>query len=100
MLSDNFSIIGKLLDEYGDLVRVWIGSSLIAINKKPKDIEVKYNSTVMPECLYEMQFYKVKFFYVVLRKLPSSFTYTHNAMGHNFTLIHDSQHARYMNLRA
>lgn len=40
LLPDNFTIIGKLLGEYGDVVRVWIGPSMICINKKPKDIEV------------------------------------------------------------
>lgn len=39
-------IIGELLRDYGDLVRVWIGPSLMAINKNPKDIEVTNNITI------------------------------------------------------
>lgn len=39
-LPDNFKTIGKLLGDYGDVVRVWIGPSMICLNKRPKDIEV------------------------------------------------------------
>ncbi|KAJ6635804.1 Cytochrome P450 4d1, partial [Pseudolycoriella hygida] len=38
--AENLQVIVKLLEDYGDIVRLWLGPSLIVFNKKPKDVEV------------------------------------------------------------
>lgn len=38
--TENFDLIIKLIKEYGDFVRVWLGPELNIVISDPKDVEV------------------------------------------------------------
>ncbi|KAG4065113.1 hypothetical protein HA402_007510 [Bradysia odoriphaga] len=37
--AENFQIVGKLVNDYGDVARIWLGPNLLAIIKNPKYLE-------------------------------------------------------------
>lgn len=39
---ENFALICKLIKEYGEFVRIWLGPELNVIVSDPKDVEVNY----------------------------------------------------------
>lgn len=38
--TENFDLICKLIKQYGDFIRVWIGPKLNIVVRDPKDVEV------------------------------------------------------------
>lgn len=38
--AENFAVINKLIEHYGDFFRVWIGPELNILISDPKDVEV------------------------------------------------------------
>ncbi|XP_037040832.1 cytochrome P450 4d1-like isoform X2 [Bradysia coprophila] len=42
--AENFQIVGQLVNDYGDVARIWLGPSLLAIIKNPKYLETILSS--------------------------------------------------------
>lgn len=40
VISENFNTVCRLVRDYGDLIRVWVGPDLNILMSNPKDVEV------------------------------------------------------------